>query len=137
MAGILRRKLRAGGIRDISRGAQERNRQNPHGLTTRELGVLEQLTQGRRNADIARRLFVSEKTVDHHVSSILGKLGVRSRGEAAAAAHRLGLISATPEMQERQKIGAKNREDSRCPPDICPVLCTAPESSGDTLQGIA
>lgn len=103
MAGILRRKLRAGGIRDVSRGAQERNRQNPHGLTTRELGVLEQLTQGRRNADIARRLFVSEKTVDHHVSSILGKLGVRSRGEAAAAAHRLGLINATPEMQGAKK----------------------------------
>ena len=94
MAGILRRKLRAGGIRGITRGAQERTRQNPHGLTVRELGVLEQLTQGRRNADIARRLFVSEKTVDHHVSSILGKLGVRSRGEAAAAAHRLGLADA-------------------------------------------
>jgi DNA-binding CsgD family transcriptional regulator len=91
LAGILRRKLRAGGIRGISRGAQERNRQNPHGLTTRELGVLSQLTEGCRNADIARRLFVSEKTVDHHVSSILGKLGVRSRGEAAAMANRLGL----------------------------------------------
>ena len=91
MAGHLRRKLRAGGVRSIARGAQERTRQNPHGLTTRELGVLEELCQGRRNADIARRLFVSEKTVDHHVSAILGKLGVRSRGEAAAAAHRLGL----------------------------------------------
>lgn len=93
MAAILRRKLRAGGIRGIARGAQERHKQNPHGLTTREIAVLGQLTEGRRNADIARRLFVSEKTVDHHVSSILGKLGVRSRGEAAAAAYRLGLVA--------------------------------------------
>lgn len=103
MAGILRRKLRAGGIRSIARGAQERTKQNPHGLTTRELGVLEQLTEGRRNADIARRLFVSEKTVDHHVSSILGKLGVRSRGEAAAAAYRLGLAFAVPEARSAKK----------------------------------
>jgi DNA-binding CsgD family transcriptional regulator len=91
LAAIIRRKLRASGIRGISRGAQERHRQNPHGLTGRELKVLGILVQGSRNADIARRLFVSEKTVDHHVSAILAKLGVRSRGEAAAAALRLGL----------------------------------------------
>ncbi|HEY4162928.1 MAG TPA: AAA family ATPase [Dongiaceae bacterium] len=92
MAGIVRRKLRASGIRRIARGAQERTRKNPHGLTARELGVLALLVEGRRNADIARQLFVSEKTVDHHVSAILGKLGVRSRGEAAAMAGREGLV---------------------------------------------
>ena len=97
MAGMVRRKLRAGGARGITRGAQQRHRANPHGLTTRELGVLEQLTLGRRNAEIARRLFVSEKTVDHHVSSILGKLGVRSRGEAAAMANRLNLAGRADE----------------------------------------
>ena len=47
--------------------------------------------RGLRNADIARRLFVSPKTVDHHVSAILAKLGVRTRGEAARAAARLGI----------------------------------------------
>lgn len=92
LAGIIRRRLRAAGARGVTRGAQERHRHNPHGLTTRELGVLAQLMEGLRNADIAQRLFVSEKTVDHHVSSILGKLGVRSRGEAAAMANRLGLM---------------------------------------------
>jgi len=94
LAGIIRRKLRASGVRGIARGAQERTRQNPHGLTARELKVLSLLIEGCRNAEIARRLFVSEKTVDHHVSSILGKLDVRSRGEAAAVARRLSLCEA-------------------------------------------
>ena len=91
MAAIVRRTLRASGVRKVARGPQERTRKNPQGLTNRELKVLALLTEGCRNAEIARRLFVSEKTVDHHVSAILGKLAVRSRGEAAAAANRLGL----------------------------------------------
>jgi predicted ATPase/DNA-binding CsgD family transcriptional regulator len=91
LAGILRRKLRARGVRGIARGAQERTKANPHGLTARELKVLGLLVEGCRNAEIARRLFVAEKTVDHHVSAILAKLDVRSRGAAAAAANRLGL----------------------------------------------
>ena len=49
------------------------------------------LTEGLRNTDIAKRLVVSEKTVDHHVSAILRKLDVRNRGEAVAQAGRLGL----------------------------------------------
>lgn len=94
MAAIVRRKLRALGVRSIPRGAQERTRQNPCGMTNRQLKVLGLLAEGRRNADIARRLFVAEKTVDHHVSAVLAKLGVRSRGEAVAAATRLGLCEA-------------------------------------------
>jgi DNA-binding CsgD family transcriptional regulator len=94
MAAIVRRKLRASGVRGIARGPQARTRLNPQGLTNRELKVLALLTEGCRNADIARRLFVSEKTVDHHVSAILSKLAVRSRGEAAAMANRLGLCPA-------------------------------------------
>jgi DNA-binding CsgD family transcriptional regulator len=96
LGGIVRRKLRASGVRGITRGAQERTRANPQGLTNSELKVLGLLVQGRRNADIARRLFVSEKTVGHHVSAILAKLEVRSRGEAAAAASRLGIVPPAP-----------------------------------------
>jgi DNA-binding NarL/FixJ family response regulator len=55
--------------------------------------VLALVAEGLRNADIAQRLFLAEKTVDHHVSAILRKLEVRTRGEAGAAASKLGLIS--------------------------------------------
>ncbi|ACZ83788.1 HTH-type transcriptional regulator MalT [Streptosporangium roseum] len=64
----------------------------PPPLTPREQEVLRLVTQGRSNRDIAAELFISAKTVSVHVSNILGKLGVSTRGEAAAAAHRLALI---------------------------------------------
>ena len=68
-----------------------RRRRTPPGSRARQLDVLELISQGDRNADIAAKLFLSEKTVDHHVSAILRKLGVHSRGQAAAEAARLGI----------------------------------------------
>ncbi|WSG19559.1 LuxR C-terminal-related transcriptional regulator [Nonomuraea sp. NBC_01738] len=62
-------------------------------LTPRELEVLRLVAQGRSNRDIAAELFISAKTVSVHVSNILAKLGVASRGEAAAAAYRLALLT--------------------------------------------
>lgn len=62
------------------------------GLTRRELEVLRLLVDGRTNRQIAGELFISEKTAGHHVSSILGKLDVAGRAEAAAVAHRVGLV---------------------------------------------
>jgi ATP/maltotriose-dependent transcriptional regulator MalT len=64
----------------------------PHGLTPRELEVLVLVAGGRTNREIAELLFVTEKTASVHVSSILRKLEVRSRVEAAGAAQRLGLV---------------------------------------------
>lgn len=64
----------------------------PLGLTARELDVLRLVADGRSNRDIAAELFISVKTASVHVSNILGKLGVASRGEAAATAHRLHLF---------------------------------------------
>ncbi|MFJ8621439.1 LuxR C-terminal-related transcriptional regulator [Kitasatospora sp. NPDC093550] len=61
------------------------------GLQPRELEVLDQLARGRRNRDIAAELHISESTVKFHVANILAKLGVASRGEAAALAHRAGM----------------------------------------------
>jgi DNA-binding CsgD family transcriptional regulator len=90
-AAIVARRLRERGARGVPRGPHRRTRENPAGLTARELDVLALIAEGMRNADIAKRLVVSQKTVDHHVSAILRKLDVRSRGEAAAQALRLGL----------------------------------------------
>jgi DNA-binding CsgD family transcriptional regulator/tetratricopeptide (TPR) repeat protein len=90
-AAIVTRHLHERGIRGVPRGPRRTTKENPAGLTTRELEVLELVAQGLRNADIAQRLFLSEKTVAHHVSAILSKLGVRNRGEASAEAVRLGI----------------------------------------------
>ncbi len=92
-AAIVARRLRKLGVRGLARGPRSRTRQNPAGLTARELQVLALLAEGLRNAQIAERLVLSEKTVDHHVSAILAKLDVGTRGEASARAMRLGLIA--------------------------------------------
>ena len=76
----------------MPRGPRPATRENPAGLTARELEVLALLAEGLRNADIARELVVSEKTVEHHVSAILRKLDVRTRGAAGAEAARRGLM---------------------------------------------
>jgi DNA-binding CsgD family transcriptional regulator/tetratricopeptide (TPR) repeat protein len=92
-ATVLERRLRKRGVRGLPRGPRPRTQANPAGLTPRELDVLACLADGLRNSQIAARLFASERTVDHHVSAILGKLDVRSRNQVAAAAARLGLTA--------------------------------------------
>ena len=79
----------------MPRGPRRTTRENPANLTARELEVLALVAQGCATREIAERLFLSAKTVDHHVSAILRKLGVRTRGEAGAAALRLGLAPGT------------------------------------------
>jgi DNA-binding CsgD family transcriptional regulator/tetratricopeptide (TPR) repeat protein len=93
-ARIVARRLRERGALDIPRGPRRTTAGNPATLTDRELEVLALVTQGLRNAEIAERLVVSSRTVEHHVASIMTKLGARSRGEASAAALRLGLATA-------------------------------------------
>jgi NarL family two-component system response regulator LiaR len=66
---------------------------SPEGLSERETEVLRLIAQGRANKEIARDLGVTEKTVKTHVSSILGKLGVQSRTQAALYAWRVGLVA--------------------------------------------
>ncbi|MEA2168564.1 MAG: hypothetical protein QOF76_1864, partial [Solirubrobacteraceae bacterium] len=91
-AQIVSRRLREGGFLNVPRGPRATTKVNPAGLTARELEVLALIGEGLRNAEIAQRLVLSEKTVGHHVSSVLRKLGVSSRGQAAARAARDGLL---------------------------------------------
>jgi DNA-binding CsgD family transcriptional regulator len=92
-AAIVARRLRERGVRGMPRGPRPRTRENPAGLTARELEVLALVAEGLRNAQIGERLVISQKTVDHHVSAILRKLDVQTRAQAAARAARLGLTA--------------------------------------------
>lgn len=94
-AAVLTRRLKQRGVRGLPRGPRTQTSGNPAQLTARELEVLALLAEGLRNTEIADRLVVSVRTIDHHVSAILHKLGLKSRGQAAAAATRLGLTPQT------------------------------------------
>ena len=82
----LRHRLRTSGVRGIPRGPRQSTIDNPAGLTVRQMEVLSLLSEGCINAEIAERLFISAKTVDHHVSAILTKLDARTRAEAVSIA---------------------------------------------------
>jgi DNA-binding CsgD family transcriptional regulator/tetratricopeptide (TPR) repeat protein len=83
-AALVRRKLRAMGVRAVPRGPNPTTRAHPAGLTSRQADVLELIAAGLTNAQIAEKLVLSVRTVDHHVSAILTKLGVATRQDAAA-----------------------------------------------------
>ena len=89
---LVARRLRELGARRLPRGPRSATRANPANLTPRELDVLRLLAAGLRNREIASRLYLSARTVDHHVSSILGKLGARTRAQAVREAGRLGML---------------------------------------------
>jgi DNA-binding CsgD family transcriptional regulator len=92
-AAIVAGRLRERGARGLPRGPRRATRENPAGLTARQLEVLELVAEGMRDSEIAERLFLSERTVGHHVGAILRKLEVRNRSQATAEAIRLGLVS--------------------------------------------
>ncbi|MBL8045771.1 MAG: AAA family ATPase [Anaerolineales bacterium] len=88
----LREKMLAAGQR-VPRGPRPATRENPFGLTARQLDILALLAEELTNAEIAARLHLSPKTVDHHVSAVLAKLDVPTREAAAEVAHEHGLLS--------------------------------------------
>lgn len=83
-AAIVRRRLRGLGVTRLPRGPKQTTRANPAGLTVRQVEILRLVAAGLSNAEIADELVVSIRTVDHHVSAVLQKLGVHTRHEAAA-----------------------------------------------------
>ena len=90
-ARIAAARLRELGATGVRRGPRRSTTDNPRQLTSRQLEILRLVGARLTNNEIAERLYLSPRTVDHHVSAILGKLGVDSRREAAAEAVRLGL----------------------------------------------
>ncbi len=93
IGGVVRQNLRAKGVRGLPKGPRSSTKQNPGGLTAREMEILALVDEGLQNAEIAARLFISPKTVDHHVSAILSKLNVRSRMDAVNAARTMGILT--------------------------------------------
>jgi len=91
----VRQLLRERGVDAVPAGPRASTRAHPAGLTRRESEVLDGLARGRSNAELAAELFLSERTVEHHVSSVLAKLGVSTRAQAARAAEERGLLVGT------------------------------------------
>jgi DNA-binding NarL/FixJ family response regulator len=91
-AALVRRRLRALGAGSVPRGPNAFTRSNAAGLTEREVEVLSLIAAGLGNASIAQRLYLSAKTIEHHVSSVLRKLDVEDRTAAVAAARRMGVL---------------------------------------------
>jgi len=98
-AAVVSRRLRALGERGLPRGPRPVTAAHPLGLTGREMEVLGLLSAGLSNSEIAARLVVSARTIDHHVSAILQKMGVRTRAEALVLAARVGAVGAAVARQ--------------------------------------
>jgi DNA-binding CsgD family transcriptional regulator/tetratricopeptide (TPR) repeat protein len=92
LADVIRRDLRVLGVQSVPRGPSQATRTNPAGLTPRQLEVLRLVAEGLSNEEIAERLYLSKKTVEHHVSAIYTKLGVGSRTNAVDAAAEVGAL---------------------------------------------
>lgn len=93
VAGKVRRDLRARGESVVPARRRSATLANPAGLTARQVEVLRLLDHGLTNAELADRLFLSAKTVDHHVSAILAKLDVNKRRDAVRKARQLGILA--------------------------------------------
>jgi DNA-binding CsgD family transcriptional regulator len=89
---MLKSKLKLKGMKNIPRGPRESTRNNPAQLTLRQIEILLLLKEGKTYKEIADKLFISLKTVEHHISAILLKLEVNSRAKAVLEAEKLGIL---------------------------------------------
>jgi DNA-binding CsgD family transcriptional regulator len=93
VAAKVRRDLRLGGATVVPARGRSATLSNAAGLTARQVEVLSLVGEGLTNAELADRLYLSVRTVDHHVAAILGKLGVAGRREAIRKGRELGILS--------------------------------------------
>jgi len=89
----MKQQMRDLSIKNIPRGIRKSTRSNAAFLTSREMDVLQLIRQGLQNKEIAAQLFISAKTVDHHISNLLFKLDASSRSKAVTEAIRLGILN--------------------------------------------
>jgi DNA-binding CsgD family transcriptional regulator/Tfp pilus assembly protein PilF len=94
---VILKRLRKQGVRGVPRGPRASTQRNPAGLTNREVELLALVAEGLSNPQIAARLSISAKTVDHHVSAAMGKLNAHSRAQAVVSAYRLGALASSAE----------------------------------------
>jgi DNA-binding NarL/FixJ family response regulator len=87
------RRLRSAGARDLPRRRASSTRENPAGLTDRQLEIARMVAAHLTNQEIAERLYLSPRTVDHHVSAILNRLDVTNRRHAAQRCRDLGILA--------------------------------------------
>ena len=120
-----------------ARGPNAATRANPAGLTRREMEVLRLLANGCTNAEAARQMHRSEKTVGHHVSAILAKLRVRSRTAAVVVAYSLGMLKPAA-LQTRPANGDRPQfvPDDEAEGAAAGVVATSPRrSSSGSMRG--
>ena len=89
----LRLEMRVSGLKGIPRGIRKSTQSNPARLTEREMEVLQLLKEGLQNKEMAGRLFLSPRTIDNHITSILYKLEVNSRTKAVQVAYRMQILN--------------------------------------------
>jgi DNA-binding CsgD family transcriptional regulator len=117
---VVTAELRSLGERSVPREPRATTRGNPAGLTEREVEVLTLVAIGMHNTQIAARLYLSRRTIDHHVSAILRKLGANSRSEAVAAAIRFGLIDELPAVTPVDRLPVQGGESDHELPNFSP-----------------
>lgn len=84
---LIKQKMRKSGIKNIPKGPRQSTKENPSGLTGRQMEILELVATGLSNSEIGSKLYISTRTVENHVSTIFSKLNIHSRVEASALVH--------------------------------------------------